>query len=123
MIYRSAFILPVAIRDQANAFAAQIGIDSEALLNTLSVPLVPAAGASDAQPTHYACCGILTAAQRAQLEAASGSFPGALWWWWEELDAAQPLAASHDGAQLGEAWSWARCLEAAGLQVRRSGAI
>lgn len=120
MIYRSAFILPASIRAPANQLAAQIGIDPEGLLTTVSVPLVPAGGPDDAEPTHYGCCGILSDAQRAQLEAASGSFPGALWWRWHETGPDEGrVVASWDGQRIGEPWGWAQSLDAAGLKAWR----
>lgn len=113
MTLRSTIIVPASLRDAANQLAVQIGVDPEAKLNTLSVVLVPASGADDAEATHYACSGIPTDEQRASLESAIPQFPGTAWW---RTDDAWKLVASYDGQHVGESWSWTQCLNALSLK-------
>jgi len=110
-----AIIVPIAIVAACNEAAHQLGIDPLGLLNTLSVPLVPVDGPHDAEPTHMACCGRMSDEARQYLEQNQASFPGAMWWRWLP-DSTPTLEASHDGENLGQFWSWERCLEVAGLK-------
>lgn len=117
MIQRHVIIVPVAIAANCNQVAAWIGIDPEAMLNTLSVPLVPSAGADAATATHWAASGCMTEEQRSYLESNQEAFPGAMWWRYHDTGPQRSqLVASHDGQHLGEMWSWETCLSHAGLK-------
>jgi hypothetical protein len=109
-------IVPTAIRDACNLAAHQLGIDPAGTLDTLSVPLVPAAGPDDAEPTHWAAHGTIPQAAREYLADNLDQFPGALWWRW---DAAGLLVASHDSEDLGQPWDWETSLSAAALKRQR----
>lgn len=110
-----AIIIPAAIATAANTAAHAIGIDPEGVLSTLSVPLVPADGPADAEPTHWAACGRIPESARIWLEEHQDQFPGALWWRWDDQ---RGLVASHDGSDLGKFWDWDNCLTLAGLKRR-----
>ncbi len=115
MIYRTTVAVPVAFVASGNAFAAQLGIDEDAEHNTLRVPIVPLAGDDDAEPTHYGCSGIITAEQRAALEAGSGNFPGASWWRTQRGE----VLISFDGQHLGETMTFDELLASVGLKRQR----
>lgn len=117
MPHRHAIFVPVNIAANCNQVAVFVGIDEGALLNTLSVPLVPVSGPDNATATHMACCGQITQEQRGYLENNKGAWPGAKWWRWDVRGMMSgPLMASHDGQHLGEPWDWDRSLAAAGLK-------
>lgn len=116
---RHAIIVPAEIADNCNQAAHFLGIDPDAKLNTLSVPLIPVGASNSAVATHMACCGVISDEQREYLEANQDAFPGAFWWRWESRGSlAGPLVASYDGLMIGEPWSWARSLKEAGLKVK-----
>lgn len=77
---RHYFIIPASLKDPANAFSAQIGIDPEGRMDSFTTPLVPSGGPDDSQPTHYYADGQMTEAIRGTLDAAQENFPGAMWW-------------------------------------------
>lgn len=106
-------IVPATIRETCNAAAVPLGIDPEGTLDTLTVPLVPADGPDDAEPTHWAACGMIPEAARAYLASNLDQFPGAMWWRWDRHG---HLAASHDSGNIGQPWSWETALSATGLK-------
>lgn len=113
MKYRHAIIVPAAIQAACNAAAVQLGIDPEGRMDTMCIPLQETQGGG---VTHYGATGCMNDTQRVYLEANQASFPGARWWRW--IDAGEDkceLAASWDGENLGEDWSWDKSLQACGL--------
>jgi hypothetical protein len=112
-----AIIVPDAIREDCNAAAAQLGIDPEGTLNTLSVPLVPADGPDDAVATHWGARGMMPEEARAYLADNLGLFPGAMWWRWNSADGNR-LVAAFEAGDIGKFWDWDNCLNRAGLKVR-----
>lgn len=110
-----ALIVPAAIRDTCNQAAHELGIDPEGTLETLCVPLVPADGSDDAEPTHWGACGQMSEQARLWLAANLGIFAGAMWW---RINLDNRLEASSEQGDLGKYWSWQTCLNEVGLKVR-----
>jgi hypothetical protein len=110
-----AIIVPDAIRAACNQAAVQLGIDPEGTLTTLSVPLVPAGGPDDAEPTHWGACGMMPEQARAFLAANLSMFPGAMWWRWNP-QGGNRLVAAHESDNIGQFWDWDNCLSRAGLK-------
>lgn len=117
---RHCIIIPAADQGHSNALAAQIGVDPESDLNTFSVPLVPADGPDDAEPTHYAAYGQLDR-WLAQLPGLAATVPDARWWQLGELDGLLLRSSLGDAEKhAGEPWNFERCLAAAGLKRRQT---
>jgi hypothetical protein len=110
-----AIIIPDAIRDACNQAAHELAIDPDATLDTLCVPLVPADGPDDAEPTHWGACGQIPEQARLWLSANLGMFPGAFWWRWDNDNR---LVASSESGDIGKFWDWDNCLSEVGLKRR-----
>lgn len=108
-----AIIVPTAIRDACNQAAHDLNIDPEGTLNTLCVPLVPADGPDDAEPTHWGAYGQMPEEARVFLAANLAMFPGAKWW---RMGNDNRLEASSEPGDLGKFWNWGNCLAELGLK-------
>lgn len=92
--------------------AHEVGIDPDNA-GTLTIPLVPSAGESDAEPTHWGICGCMSEAHRVALLTAlaqpeNADIAAAAHW--VRMTNHGPergiVQASCDGLRIGERWSW-----------------